>query len=204
MTDYARTERRLLADLLAATGPDLPTVCEGWTTRDLAAHVVTRDRRPDAMLGEYVKPLAAHGEKVRLTTAARPFEDLVADVRTPPAWSLVSNTLTDELANGVEMFVHHEDVRRAQPGWEPRVLSHAHEAALWKAVKLTSRLTLRHYHPIRVEAPGFGVCQLGDGHPRATLLGAPSELVLFISGRQRITSVEVTGDESLRTARFRV
>lgn len=200
MTGYARTERQLLADLLLAVGPDAPTVCAGWAARDLAAHVVVRDRRPDAAAGGIVPGLAAHGEKVRSATAARPYPELIQDLRTPPWWSPVSNALTDEAANGGELFIHHEDVRRAQPGWEPRVLEQAQELALWKNVKLFARVALRKFQPVRIEAPGHGVLQLRDGQPRSTITGAPGELVLFLSGRQRVANVEVTGDESIRTA----
>ena len=40
------------------TGPDGPTLCEGWQTRDLAAHLVLRERRPDAAAGVMGGPLA--------------------------------------------------------------------------------------------------------------------------------------------------
>ncbi|MGA5300657.1 TIGR03085 family metal-binding protein [Nucisporomicrobium flavum] len=203
MTDYARTERRLLADLLLEVGPDAPTMCAGWATRDLAAHLVVRDRRPDAMVGMLVPPLAGHGEHVRRAKAAQPYERVVAEVRTPPWWSPVSNPLLDELANTVEYFVHHEDVRRAQPGWEPRALDRGEENALWKATKVTARLALRRLgKPVRIEAPGFGVLQVGDGTPAATVTGAPGEIVLFCSGRQSVARVEIAGDESIRTAKL--
>ncbi|MGD0448569.1 MAG: maleylpyruvate isomerase family mycothiol-dependent enzyme [Candidatus Dormibacteria bacterium] len=39
-------ERRELCDLLIQVGPDAPTLCEGWTTSDLAAHLVLRERFP--------------------------------------------------------------------------------------------------------------------------------------------------------------
>lgn len=45
MSTHAKRERLLLADLLEAAGPDAPTLCEGWNARDLAAHVVVRERR---------------------------------------------------------------------------------------------------------------------------------------------------------------
>ena len=48
---YSREERRALCELLDETGPDAPTLCEGWTTGDLAAHLVLRERRPDAAAG---------------------------------------------------------------------------------------------------------------------------------------------------------
>ena len=51
VTSLARTERAALADLLAQLGPDEPTLCGDWTTRDLAAHLAIRERRPDALPG---------------------------------------------------------------------------------------------------------------------------------------------------------
>lgn len=203
MAGYARIERTLLADLLLEVGPGAPTMCAGWTARDLAAHLVVRERRPDAAVGVLVPPLARHGEHVRRAKAARPYAEVVQEVRTPPWWSPVSNPVTDELFNTVEFFIHHEDVRRARPDWEPRVLDRGEQAAIWKALKVTARLALRRLgRPIRVEAPGFGVFQAGDGEPATVLTGEPGELTLFLSGRQRVARVDLTGDESIRAARL--
>ena len=44
--DLAQLERGRLCDLLLVVGPDHPTLCEGWTTADLAAHLVIRERKP--------------------------------------------------------------------------------------------------------------------------------------------------------------
>lgn len=55
MSTFAKRERLLLADLLETAGPDAPTLCEGWQTRDLAAHVVVRERRADAAGGIMIK-----------------------------------------------------------------------------------------------------------------------------------------------------
>ena len=207
MTDYARAERRQLADLLQHVGPDRPTVNTGWTTRDLAAHLVVRDRRPDAMIGMLIPPLAGHGEHVRLAKAARPYSEIIQEVRTPPWWSPVSNPLVDALSNTVEFFIHHEDVRRAAPGFTPRQLPPGEQQALWKATRLTARLTLRRLRlPVLVEAPGHGTLRVGDGEARATVTGEPGELALFVSGRQRVAQVQVTGEpeavEKLTTARI--
>ncbi len=207
MTDYARQDRLELADLLLRTGPDAPTLCEGWTTRDLAAHLVVRERRPDAMAGVVVPPLAGHGEKVRRAKAAEPYEQVVGEVRNPPWWSPVSNPLTDELANGAEMFIHLEDVRRGTPGWEPRTLSGDRQRALWRTVKVTSRLALRRLGlGVRVRADGYGEFTVGDAEPQVTVSGEPGELALFVSGRQRAARVTVDGDpaaaDRVRTARL--
>jgi uncharacterized protein (TIGR03085 family) len=205
MTRYAQRERQQLADLLLKVGPDAPTLCTGWSTRDLAAHLVVRERRPDASATGLIPPLAGYTDRVRRTLAARPYAEVVAMVRNPPWWSLLSNPLTDELFNGLEFFIHHEDVRRGRPGWEPRVLGPGQNAALWRGVAFTARLGLRRLHiPVLVRAPGVGEVTVGGDAPRATLTGEPGELALFVSGRQRAARVQVDGPpdaaERLRTA----
>ncbi|HYN97200.1 MAG TPA: TIGR03085 family metal-binding protein, partial [Pilimelia sp.] len=155
MTRYAQAERRALADLLAAVGPDAPTLCEGWTARDLAAHLVVRERRPDAAAGLVLPPLRGWGDKVRAEQALTPYAEIVDRVRHPPRWSPVSNPLTDEVANGLEFFIHHEDVRRAVPGWQPRRLPAEQEAVLWRRAKGVARLALRRFRgAVLVQAPG--------------------------------------------------
>ena len=205
MPRYARAEREALADLMLELGPDAPTVNEGWNTRDLAAHLLVRERRPDAAGGILLPPLRGYAEAVRLRVAAGPYADLVARVRRPPVWSPVSNPLTDELANGMEFFIHHEDVRRARPGWHPRDLPAGQQAVLWKRVALLARMALRRFPAeVLVQAPGHGERRVGRGGERLRLVGAPGELVLFLTGRQRVARVQVEGPagpaERLRAA----
>ena len=207
MTDYARRERRLLADLLESVGPEVPTLCTGWTTRDLAAHLVVRERRPDASAASLLRPLSAHAERVRLAMAARPYPEVVRLVRHPPWWSPVSNPLTDEVLNGLEFFIHHEDVRRGGGDAEPRPLDAGQQRAIWRAVRFTARLGLRRLGiPVLLRAPGIGELMVGEGAPRVTLTGDPGELALFVSGRQRAARVAAEGEPDaagrLRTARL--
>ncbi|NUR52547.1 MAG: TIGR03085 family protein [Hamadaea sp.] len=207
MSRYARRERLALAALLSEIGPDAPTLCDGWATRDLAAHLVTRERRPDAALGIVLKPVAAHTRAVQERFATRDFADLVAELREPPIWSPVSNPLLDELVNVTEMFIHHEDARRAQPDWSPRVLGSAHQAALWARVRRTARLALRRFpSTVVLDAGEFGAVTAGAGGPRVTVTGDPGELSLFVSGRQAYARVELDGDagsaEQLSRARL--
>jgi uncharacterized protein (TIGR03085 family) len=195
VTAYAQRERRLLADLLLRLGPDEPTLCEGWTTRDLAAHLAVRDRRPDAAAGSLIRPLHGYGERVRRQKAARPYAEVVHEVRTPPWWSPVSNRLADEAANTIEFFVHHEDARRAQPDWEPRELDPGFEAALWRNVRLTGKLVLRRTgRAVAVTAPGYGSFTVGSD-PVTTLTGAPGELAIFLTGRRGHARVTLEGDD---------
>ena len=101
-----------MADLLRSLGPDAPTLCAGWTTRDLAAHLVVRATRPDAAVGIVVPRLDGHSHRVRDRVAAQDWSALVARVGRRPGWAVVG----DEALNLVEYFVHGEDIRRAQPG----------------------------------------------------------------------------------------
>ncbi|MDH6462450.1 uncharacterized protein (TIGR03085 family) [Micromonospora sp. A200] len=198
MPRYARSEREALADLMLELGPDAPTVNEGWTTRDLAAHLVVRERRPDAAGGIVLPPLRGYAERVRRRIAARPWAELVGLVRRPPLWSPVSNPLTDELANTLEFFIHHEDVRRAAAGWQPRDLPAGLRARLWKPASLMARATLRRFPAdLLVQAPGHGELSVGRGGERLRLVGSPGELALFLSGRQRVARVQVDGSARL-------
>src|SRR5258708_22606003 len=78
---YASDERAALCALLKETGPDAPTLCEGWRTNDLAAHLVLRERRPDAAAGLMGGPLAGHTRRVNQTPATSvplpPLADLI-------------------------------------------------------------------------------------------------------------------------------
>lgn len=203
VTDIARAERMAIADLLDRVGPDAPTLCEGWRTRDLAAHIVVRERRPDASAGIVLRPIADYLRKVQEQAARRPWSELVSQVRHRPWWSPISNPLLDEVVNRTEFFIHHEDIRRAQEGWRPRQLSPEVSAALWERVRPIARLALRRTPAsVTVEAPGHGTASVGRGGPDVRLRGEPQELLLFLSGRQAHAIVDLTGPEQI-TARMR-
>src|SRR5580704_15889972 len=148
---YSREERLALCALLDKTGPDAPTLCEGWTTGDLAAHLVLRERRPDAAAGVIGGPLAGYTARVQQRIRARtPFPDLVRSIRSgPPRLSVMALPGMDERSNAVEFFVHHEDVRRAVPDWEPREIGPAQAQFLWQRLR-GARFMLRKA-PVGVE-----------------------------------------------------
>lgn len=209
MTRYAFIERLAMADLMAQVGPDAPTLCGDWTARQLAAHVVLRERRPDAAIGIIARRFAGHTEKVLDSIADDDFPALLDRVRNPPWWSPVSNPLLHESTNLTEMFVHHEDVRRARPDWQPRALDDGLQAALWRQVQRQARLSLRRYRAsVLVSAPGHGRFQSGRGGDALALDGPPSELCLFLTGRQAHSQVTVEGPvdsvERFRRARLGV
>lgn len=197
MSTHAKRERLLLADLLDSAGPEAPTLCEGWLTRDLAAHVVVRERRADAAGGALIKPLAARLERVQGEFAAKPYEELIQLIRTgPPRVSPFALKQVDEAANTVEFYVHTEDVRRAQSDWTPRELDAVFQDALWKRLQTTARVFGRR-SPVGLvlRRPDGQTLVARKGAPVATVIGDPSELLLYVSGRQQAADVEVEGDK---------
>jgi uncharacterized protein (TIGR03085 family) len=211
MATHSRDERAALTDLMAGLGPDAPTLCGDWTTRDLAAHLVVRERRPDTALGAVLPGLGGWAERTR--TGLRDgtsWDELLARLRTgAPAWSPMGNSLTEPAINLLEFFVHHEDVRRAQPGWGPRALPSALEDQLWSTLKLAGGLATRSWPGgLTVAAPDGRSVRLRRGEPDVTVTAAPSELVLFCTGRQRAARVSADGPAdavaALNAARFAI
>jgi uncharacterized protein (TIGR03085 family) len=100
-----------------------------------------------------------------------------------------------EKINGVEFFVHHEDVRRAGRGWERRAADSQRAEALWEVLSRLARLCYRH-SPVGV------VLRRRDGTERVarrgrrsvTVVGSPEELTLHAYGRAE-AMVEVEGDQ---------
>jgi uncharacterized protein (TIGR03085 family) len=107
--------------------------------------------------------------------------------------------MLDEAVNLAEMFVHHEDVRRARPGWQPRDLPAGHQRALFKQVRRRSRLVLRKFKAvIHVEAPGFGAARGGAGGTETVrITGTPAELLMFLFGRQANSEAVLDGPAEL-------
>jgi len=196
VTNDARAERLALCDTLARTGPDAPTLCEGWRTRDLAAHLALRESRPDAQLGMIVPALSSRTAAMQRRRAAGPYDQLVDVVRTgPPAWHPTRLAPVDRFVNTAEFFVHHEDVLRAQPGWStPRAVPEGLQRALWLTCRGVGRLTLR-AAPVGVElvADGFGRTVVRPGSPLVQVQGSPAELLLFVFGRRSVAQVRLDG-----------
>jgi uncharacterized protein (TIGR03085 family) len=200
----AQRERAALVETMRAVGPDAPTLCGDWTTRDLAAHLVVREGRPDATAGVAIPFLAGYTEKVqRQVTQSTDWEQLLDKIASgPPLYSPFK--LVDAVANMGEMFIHHEDVRRAQSGWEPRQLDSATVSALGRGLSLMARLTLAKA-PARVSLrtpDGKTLGAVGRG-PELEVIGEPQELLLFISGRDevRLTFSDAQAAQAVRTSR---
>ncbi|WP_299036540.1 TIGR03085 family metal-binding protein [uncultured Pseudokineococcus sp.] len=192
------SERAALASELLRRGPDAPTLCEGWRARDLAAHLVVRERRPDAALGVVLAPMAAHGERVRAAVAARPFAELVAAVADgPPRLSPFSLPGVDGAVNTGEHFVHLEDLRRAgEHPQEPRELAEDVRRALWSGLRGRATLLYRKA-PVGVvlETPeGRAVVRRAPGGAGEVVIrGDVGEVLLHSFGREAVARVELDG-----------
>jgi uncharacterized protein (TIGR03085 family) len=195
VTSPAQAERAALCDLFLELGPDARTLLDPWTTRDLAAHLVMRERRPDAAVGILVTTFARHAERVRLTERDRPWPDLVERVREgPPRWNPMHLAPVDTIANSVEFFVHHEDVRRAQDGWVPRALAPDLEDALRTAMGRTGgMLTRKARVGLELVPDGGATIQLRKGEPVVTIRGPMGEGVLYAWGRKDVARVTLDG-----------
>ena len=209
---YSRDERLALCALLDETGPDAPTLCEGWTTGDLAAHLVLREHRPDAAAGVAGGPLAGYTARVQQRIRQRvPFPDLVRTIRSgPPRLSVMALPGMDERVNAVEFFVHHEDVRRAADGWEPRALGSGESDMLWGRLRM-ARFMLRKA-PVGVELARDDdgpAARSTDGAsyritarnatPAVTVIGSPAELTLWVMGRRSAARVRMDGIQAAVT-----
>jgi uncharacterized protein (TIGR03085 family) len=183
----ARRERAALVATFREVGPHAPTLCEGWNTTDLAAHLVVRERRLDATLGITLPFLSDYTARVQDKAASSTGWDALVDLVAsgPPIYSPFK--LLDPVVNLGEMFIHHEDVRRAADGWEPRVLDETTATSLRRQLGLMSRMMLSKL-PAQVvlQTPaGDRIARVGRGDA-VTITGEPQELLLFVAGRDAV------------------
>jgi len=206
-----------LCAVLDESGPQAPTLCAGWLTADLAAHLVLRERRPDAAFGILGGPLSGYTDRVRRRMTARtPYPLLVETIRTgPPRLSVYGIPGVDAKLNLAEFFVHHEDVRRAQPDWTPRTLDPRLTDLIWNNLSM-ARLMLRKV-PVGIEFARDDLTDRSSGQhtvrmtvrprtPVVTVIGAPAELLLWTFARTGAAQVRLEGAEAdvaaLRQARW--
>ncbi|TNM64564.1 TIGR03085 family protein [Streptomyces sp. NP160] len=211
-------DRAHLADLLLQAGPDAPTLCEGWDARELAVHLVVRDGRPDAFvarqLGERLGDRAAdrvpalaraasHADAVEGRLRALPFPELVERFRSgPPRWTPQALPPVEALANGLEFYVHGQDVRRAAPDWDPADPASAEELrpgqreALWRGLRGLARLVYRR-SPVGVVlvVPAGPQLVAVRRERQVVVAGEVEELVLHATGRRGAAQVEVSGPD---------
>lgn len=195
-------ERARLSELFVDLGPDAPTLCEGWTTADLAAHLVIRERDPRSgpgiLLGGRFEEFT---NKLQDRQKQRGYERSVERVRNGPPlvpWGLPG---LRTMLNLQEYFVHHEDVRRAN-GMPPRTDIGELQDALWSALRRGARLQLRKVRSAGVELarPNGESFIAKKGEPMVRVVGEPGELVLFLTGRRDAAQVTFEGEPAAVSA----
>lgn len=192
-----------MCDALEDAGPGAPTLCEGWDAHDLAAHIWVRENDPSALPGMVLPVLADVTEaRMQATKSRWTYEELIRQIRRGPRpISLFAVPVLDELANTAEFFVHTEDVRRPA-GLGPRELGEEFEDTLAKSLNTTAKALFRS------AASGIVLertdrrqrLRVKPGETTVTVIGKPSELLLFAFGRRADADVRLVGDEQAKAA----
>jgi uncharacterized protein (TIGR03085 family) len=199
---YVAPSREVLAETLLAAGPDAPTLCRGWRTRDLAAHLYLRERKAAVGLGLglIIKSLSKASDKATAKLAAKlttpdDYTGLVNTFRGgPPALSPMKIKALDESSNLIEYFVHTEDIRRAVDRWAPRALDEAYSDALWDELIKRAAILYR--------GVDLGIVLVRPSGPRhvakrapvsVAIVGEPGELLMHAHGRTRHALVTFEG-----------
>ncbi len=201
---FARAEREALCDTALRTGPQARTLCGDWDVATLVAHLLVRERDPLSAAGIVVPGLDRLTARAMERRAGRPFAANVERLRRPGV-SPFAVPVLDRLANTIEFFVHHEDIRRAGDSGAPRSLPAHARRDLWLALRVLGNALVRDAGmPVgleRTDAPeaegSSAVLRSRPGlrHASVTLIGGTGELVLFCYGRGAEADVRVEGDE---------
>ena len=205
----SQIERALIAETFLEVGPNAPTLCGAWDAHHLAAHIVLREENPITSAQTTFSPRA--DDAVDALVARTAYEQLVEQVRSgPPSLSLLRIPGAERRANTLELAIHHEDVRRAQPDWTTRDLPLWAQTQIWEHLRWFAKFVTRQAPvPMQLRRSDTGeqsVARKGDRPVIVT--GPPLELALFVYGRPQVAGIELEGDDDavarLRGARFRV
>lgn len=193
MTSFARRERLALCDTALRVGADAPTLCEPWDTRMLVCHLLVRERHPIAATGITIGALERVTRHSMEELARDDFGQLVERFRSPGPVVPFGWPGVEQMVNGLEHFIHHEDIRRAAPSWEPRELTESDESSIWRTLTLLGRALVRSAGlPVRMQW-GSRSATLRGGDEPVVLSGPPSELALVLHGRARAARASYDG-----------
>ena len=198
MEPMSRTERAALCNTALEAGEDAPTLCAGWSVKDLVIHLVVRERHPLGAAGIVLPRLEGLTERSSRRLAGHDFAALVERVRNgPPRWSPTSLPPLDRAVNTLEFFVHHEDVRRATEDWSPRELTDRDQRVLWRSLAVAGRGLVRSTGvPVSLrwrDGERWRTATMRSGSDPAVVTGEPSELALLLFGRTRHRGLKYDG-----------
>lgn len=195
------TERLALVETFRAVDPDAPTLCEGWPVRRLLAHLVMREHAPlKRLLDDAARPEPGTEKRLgQYVSAARSPAGYAALVQRFAAGTGAANPMTwlGDSVQLVEYVIHHEDVRRGTGGNTPRVLPEGQLDALWAKLPLMARMAyLRSPVGVTIAAKNRPAVPVRKGRGTVLVTGDPVEMALYVSGRRRAATVDVTGSEA--------
>lgn len=203
MTSTVEAERHDLIDTLRAVGPDAPTLCTGWDTRLLLAHLIRRERSVVELGARVQLPAVTRFAESAMHRYAREhsYEQLLETFsHGAPFYSPTAFPPVAEAANLLEYVIHHEDVRRAA-GQAPRELPADRDSAVFNRLKGFARVTMRSITvPVELRTPDGRTIRIGKGEPQVTVTGAPVELALVAFGRAQAAVVDYAGEPRAVTA----
>ena len=184
----ASRQRESLCDLMSELGPLAPTRCDGWNVGDLAAHLWIREHKLASLPGIGSKRFAELTGRIQVEALhLKGFPALVRELRRP-GW--VMRPL-DGIVNAVEFFIHHEDVLRANG--RTQHLTERDQAELLRTARVLAFRAQRAWGGQLILVPTVGeVIRYGRGNRPLRLAGPPSELLLFLTGRE--ADIEITAE----------
>lgn len=197
--EFVQLSREVLAETLLAAGPGSPTLCEGWRTQELAAHLFLREHKPAVAINLLVKAWNKNADKATAalgeqSTSPDAYAALVAKFRAGPGkFSPMSLPKVDRSANLIEYLVHTEDVRRATERWAPRALDANYSDALWGQLVKNAAILYRGVDLGIVLVNPAGERHVAKRAPvSVAIIGEPAEILLHANGRvgQALVSFE--------------
>lgn len=206
MRDAFLAERRRFLATLRDLGPEVPTLCGDWTAADLAAHVAGGDMGAGvpvfigrslvargALSGAWRARARSFEDRSRARLKRRGFEWATSRLaRTPPALLHRGRVAAVSL---FEVWVHHEDLRRANGRGPDPARDHPELRACLDFLDRFLRAPLSEVTVVVIPALG-PFHSLGTGPHRMELRGSVGEAVLWLAGRQSVADVAVEGDQT--------
>ncbi len=194
-------EHRAMADTLTQVGPGAPTLIEGWTTTELAGHLTSIDTFGGVplfigrQLITRVHPRPTRTSlklagKILARALKRPYEHSVDRIRSPHRLPM---RLGGAPVAMFEVYVHHQDVLRANPELPPRPAP----AQLGICLPWLVAFHGKQLDGIRLEVETESASHhTGDGD-KVMVRGEVDEVVLWLAGRAAHCSVDVEADPAV-------
>lgn len=178
-------------DALEAAGPNSPTLCEGWTTRELAIHLWQLTHDPLAWLGMLPGLGKLAEQRMDHARRRRSFGEYIDKLRWGPDrfGCMPDDKFAEPLHSLGEWFIHTEDVLRADPDWaDPEPYSADLQAALGRRLPVAAKALFLGKPGAVFRTPDGAELTVGRA-PRVEVTGQPSELMLWAYGRRQVAQV---------------